>query len=297
MKTVWKTRLLSILVCMILLVSCFPFACFAEGGASVSVGNASGKAGEEVTVNVNLADNPGLVAMTLDVNYDADKLELVSANDAGILKGFSSPSAADSNGSYRLNWEDGLATANNTGSGTVATLTFRLKENCDTASVNVSGSGYDFDVNQVGVSSGKGTITNTDPTTTTTTTKPTTTKPATTKPATTKPATTKPATTHAPYTNAQYTRSYNADNTYPVDFAAPMTEAESTTDLLDLWESTTEWTIEATTEETTTEPMTEEAQNSGRSLSKTKLILIVLMACFAIIGIAIIVSMVRKSQR
>ena len=29
---------------------------------------------------------------------------------------------------------------------------------------------------------------------------------------------------------------------------------------------------------------------------KTKLILIVLMACFAIVGIAIIVSMVRKSK-
>ncbi len=271
-----------------------------SGGAAVAVGSASGKAGDTVTVNVDLTQNPGVIAMALDVGYDEKQLELVNVNNSGVLNGFNSPSPSGSSGKYTLNWEDGLSDTNNNGTGTVATLTFKLKEDCDKATVTVSGKGHDKDVSSVSVSGSSGTITNTSPTTTTTTTKPTTTKPTTTKPA--KTTTTKASgsgssgsgsTRAATYA---YTRSYNEGNTYPVDFEVPTTEAEeeSSTDLLDLWESTTEyvWT-EPSTEESTTE-LTEE--NEKTPMSKTKLILIVLMACFAIVGIAIIVSMVRKSK-
>ena len=79
-----------------------------------------------------------------------------------------------------------------------------------------------------------------------------------------------------------------------MDFALSTTEeAENTTDLIALWDTTTELTTEAVTEESTTEP----AEATEKTpLSKTKLILIALMACFAIVGIAIIISMVRKSK-
>ena len=298
MKSVLKTRILPILVCMVLVFAATPLFASAEGNAAVSVSNASGKAGDEVTVNVNLTENPGVIAMNLNVNYDPNQLELVSSSNAGVLNGYCSAAPSGNSGSYTLNWEDALASSNNNGTGTVATLTFRLKEDCDTASVNVSGVGHNYDVEAVSVSGGKGTITNTNPTTTTTTTtttKPTTTKPTTTKPTTTKPMTTKSSSTRA-YTTASYTRSNNPDNTYPFDFD-PTTEEESTTDLLNLWESTTEWTMTETTEESTTEAITELEQNNGTTLSKTKIILIALMACFALIGIAVIISMVRKSKQ
>ena len=291
MKRFTKLSLMTILSVLLLICS-LPFCAAAEGSAAVSVGSASGKAGDTVTVDVNLTENPGVIAMNLNVNYDEKQLELVGVNNSGVLNGFNSPSTYGG-GSYTLNWEDGLSTTNNNGTGTVATLTFKLKEDCDKANVSVSGKGHDADVNTVSVSGGSGTITNTTPTTTTTT-QPTT-KPTTTKPTTTKATTTKPATTKKVTTTSAYTRSYNEQNTYPVDFEISTTEVEeSTTDLLALWESTTEY---LTTMESITETTTElQEEDSGNSLSKTKIILIALMACFALVGIAIIISMVRKSK-
>ena len=306
-KTTLKLILLTLL-CVVLCVAAMPFSVSAEdatekaadptsttaasapANASVSVGSASGKAGDTVTVNVDLTQNPGVIAMQLNVDYDEKQLELVNVSNSGVLNGYNSPSTYGG-GNYTLNWEDGLSSTNNNGTGTVATLTFKLKEDCDKASVSVSGKGHNADVNTVSVSGGSGTITNTNPTTTTTT-KPTTTKPATTKSSTTKAATTKSSATRA--TTTPYTRSYNEQNTYPVDFELSTTEVEEeTTDLLALWETSTEYWTEPTTEESTTELVEED---HGTSLSKTKLILIVLMACFAIVGIAIIISMVRKSK-
>ena len=307
-KTTIKLILMTAL-CIVLCVAAMPFSVSAEGtsetaadtttttqaflstpsNAAVSVGSASGKAGDTVTVNVDLTQNPGVIAMQLNVGYDEKQLELVNVSNSGVLNGYNSPSTYGG-GSYTLNWEDGLSTTNNNGTGTVATLTFKLKEDCDKASVTVSGKGHDADVKTVSVSGGSGTITNTNPTTTTTTTKATTTKPTTTKAAAT---TTKKAATTTRTATTPYTRSYHEQNTYPVDFEISTTEEESTTDLLALWETSTEMWTEPVTEESTTELVEE---SKGASLSKTKLILIVLMACFAIVGIAIIISMVRKSK-
>ena len=310
--------LISILLCGIMLFAALPFAVSAEdaettsttaatasesttesttassgsgsGSASVSVGSASGKAGDTVTVDVKLNDNPGVIAMNLGVDFDSNQLELVGVNNTGVLNGFSSPSDYSGN-HYTLNWEDGLATTNNNGTGTVATLTFKLKEDCDNASVNVSGVGHNADVNTVSVSGGKGTITNTAPKTTTAAPTTTTTKAA----ASTTKAPAATTTKRAAATSAM-TRSYNQQNTYPVDYmlTEPETTAEeSTTDLLSLWETMTE----TTTMLTTMEESTTELEDQPRTpLSKTKLILIILMACFAIVGVAIIVSMVRKSK-
>lgn len=299
--------ILMTLLCMALFVTSLPFSVSAEdateppaastpSNASVSVGSASGKAGDTVTVNVDLTQNPGVIAMTLDVDYDEKQLELVSASNSGVLNGYNSPSEYGS-GTYRLNWNNALATTDNTNTGTVATLTFKLKEDCDKASVNVSGKGYNSAVNSVNVSGGKGTITNTNPTTTTTTTKPTTTKPTTTKPSTTKkPTTTSSSATRA--TTAPFTRSFNEENTYPVDFELSTTEEESTTDLISLWE-TTEWFMtEPATEESTTQPEEEQKESFMQKFfsTPTQKILAVLIVAFLIAGIAIIISMVVKSK-
>ena len=292
MKTNLKKILFAVLLCTVLLCATLPMAVFAEdGGAAVSVGSASGKAGDTVTVSVNLNQNPGVIAMNLSVGYDPDQLELVSVSNAGVLSGYSSP-AVYGGGSYTLNWEDALSTTNNNATGTIATMTFKLKENCDKANISVSGVGHDADVKPVTVSGSSGTITNTNPTTTTTTTKATTTKATTT---TTKKATTttkKATTTKRATTTSVYTRPYTPENTYPVDFE-PTTE-EYTTEILSITETMTEYVPEPITEESTTE-LIEEDENSEK-MSKTRLVIIVLFVCFAIIGIGVIISMVRKSK-
>ena len=285
--------LLSFLLCAVFLTAALPVS--ADDGAAVSVGSASGKAGDTVTVNVNLSENPGVIAMELNVGYDEKQLELVGVNDGGVLNGYASPSSYGG-GSYTLNWEDGLSTTNNNGTGTIATMTFKLKEDCNKANISISGKGHDADVNAVSVSASGGTITNTEPKTTTT--KPTTTKPTTTKPTTTKKVTTTaPATRHT--TTSVYTRSYNEQNTYPIDFEIPTTSVEeesSTTEVLDLFEEITEsTTLPETTFEETTAPEVEKENVFGK-LSKTRIFLIALMAGFALVAIGVIVSMVRKSK-
>ena len=301
------------LMCGMLMFAALPFTAAAEGTASVSVGSASGKAGDTVIVDVKLSDNPGVIAMNLGVDFDSNKLELVGANNTGVLNGYSS-SSDYSGGHYVLNWEDALATTPNNANGTVATLTFKLKEDCDSATVSVSGTGHDANAQAVNVSGGRGTITNTNPPSTTSTTaaasttsgsgtQSTTANSGTSTTNSSSTSTTKAATsstTKRVTTTAAYTRSYYAQNTYPVDYQVEVvtepeltTVEESTTDMMSIWEMMTEpTTLMTTTMETTTEV----EEQKGAGLSKTKLILIILMACFAIVGIAIIVSMVRKSK-
>ena len=275
------------IIAALIAFSSLVFSVNAADNAVVSIANASGKAGETVTVSVDLSQNPGIIAMELNVAFDSSKLELVSASDAGKLNGYGSSSSYEGS-SYTLYWEDGIATANNSATGTIATMTFKLKENCDKADVSISGVGYDTDLNTVNVSASGGTITNTEATTAPTTTKPTTTNPTTTKPTTTKPSTTKKTST---------TKKATTTKNNIVEFETEeiiSTSEESTTDFLSLFETTTEEsTTEAVTEESTTEPEDE----GGSTLSRTKIILIILMACFAIVGVAVIVSMVRKTKR
>lgn len=290
-----KTALLSLFVCLLILFT-MPISAFAEGSSSaaVSIGSASGKAGDTVVVSVNLNQNPGLIAMSLDVNFDAKQLELVSVSDSKILNN-SYFSNDYSGNSYRLYWEDGLSTTNNNATGTIATMTFRLKEDCDKATVTVSGTGHNADVQAVSVNGTSGTITNSSPKVTTTAASTTKAPSTTAKPSTTKPSTTKPATTtKKATTTAAFTLSTNPGNTYPVDYE-PTTEEATTDSVLELWDITTE---EATTmteiAESTTELVEEQEHEK---LPRTKLILIVLIICFAIVGVAVIVSMLKKGRR
>lgn len=286
MKNTTTKRFICFIFATVLALSSLVFSVSAADNAVVSIGNASGKAGETVTVSVDLSQNPGVIAMELNVAFDSSKLELVSASDTGKLNGYGSSSTYEGS-AYTLYWEDGIATTNNSATGTIATMTFRLKEDCDKADVSISGTGYDTDLNTVNVSASGGTITNTQATTAPTTTKPTTTKPTTTKPSTTKPTTTKKASTTKKVTTTRNIVEFETEEIIS-------TTEESTTDFILLFETTTEEsTTEAATEESTTEPEEEEKS----TLSRTKIILIILMACFAIVGVAVIVSMVRKTKR
>lgn len=98
----------------------------ASDSASLTATAASGAPGDTVTVAVAIADNPGLITMKLSVEYD-DDLELVGWKDESLLSGFVQPSPAVTS-PYILLWKDSLATENNTASGTVVTLTFKIKE-------------------------------------------------------------------------------------------------------------------------------------------------------------------------
>ena len=91
--------------------------CFAISEASAIVG-------QEVELTVSVLNNPGIVSTELEITYDTDALELVKAEDQELLAGgtFSESISAKP---YYLSWQQNeTATVN----GTLATLTFRVKE-------------------------------------------------------------------------------------------------------------------------------------------------------------------------
>ncbi len=106
------------------------------GAPSLSVEDKEVKAGEEFTVDVTLANNPGIVALRYKVEFDADKLEFVRVADGGILKGFMDLST-DLTSPYIIGWEDALADNNNEENGVTATLTFKAKADVESGTTEI----------------------------------------------------------------------------------------------------------------------------------------------------------------
>lgn len=93
---------------------------------TVTLSGGKVKQGGTITVGVTLCGNPDISAASLKVEYDPAALELVSAEDTGLLKGGAFSSAMGS--PYYLTWENNTG-APNSEDGVIARLTFRAREN------------------------------------------------------------------------------------------------------------------------------------------------------------------------
>ena len=129
-------RIITCLLTVVLLFSSGLVAASAAGAGTLSATNASGYRGDTVTVDVNLNNNPGLISMKFQVSY-SDDLTLVSVSNSGLLNGWTTPAPTISS-PYTLRWADSLATTNNTATGTLVTLTFRIKDNADIGAQTVT---------------------------------------------------------------------------------------------------------------------------------------------------------------
>ena len=134
----------------------------ATAQGSIEVGSASISAGETFELPVMIKDNPGIASLNLSLIYDTDKLELLGAEDGKIL-GTSTFLTTDSptKNPYILSWDD-LSTKNHTETGTVATLSFRAKDNAaGNAKVSVEvnqQSTYNVDLDEVAFETSSGTV-------------------------------------------------------------------------------------------------------------------------------------------
>ncbi len=81
-----KKRIASILMTLCMVVSLFSgmSAAFADGSAQLIVSTQTAKVGDEVTLSVSTANNPGVAVLTLGINYDEAKLELVGFENSGF---------------------------------------------------------------------------------------------------------------------------------------------------------------------------------------------------------------------
>ena len=121
---------------LVLILSVFVFPASAAGTGSLSMTGTEGKQGDTVTVAVNLSSNPGLITMKFAISYPSD-LELLSVQNSGLLGGWTTPAPTISS-PYTIRWADSLATTNNTATGTLVTLTFKIKDSATPGAKTVS---------------------------------------------------------------------------------------------------------------------------------------------------------------
>lgn len=129
-------KLLSCVLTLVLLCALLAVPAQAAGSGSLSASSASGYRGDTVTVDVYLNSNPGLITMKFQVSYSAN-LTLVSVSNSGLLNGWTTPAPTISS-PYTLRWADSLSTTNNTATGKLATLTFKINENAKAGTETVS---------------------------------------------------------------------------------------------------------------------------------------------------------------
>lgn len=138
-------KALLIIVALVFLIC---FQTVYANGFEISVESKTADAGQTVSVDLTLSNNPGIIAARFDLTYDKDRLELINAEDKKLLAGavFSQTYRSYP---YTMIWNS-ATTKNFTSDGVLVTLTFKVADNAKSgnAFVNISSvTGNMFDVN------------------------------------------------------------------------------------------------------------------------------------------------------
>lgn len=122
-------KLLSCVLAELLVFQATPSIALAVESGQIKVASTSVLPGEIFDLPIELEKNPGVIALSINLTYDADELELIGVEDGKIL-GESTFYYSNNMAKlpYNMNWDD-TSVENNTGTGTLATLSFRAKAN------------------------------------------------------------------------------------------------------------------------------------------------------------------------
>ncbi|MBE6661349.1 MAG: hypothetical protein E7605_08120 [Ruminococcaceae bacterium] len=100
-----------------------------EDAPKLKVESVTTYVGGTVDVRVWIENNPGVIGMNLNMEYDSNQLELLAVADGGLMSGEKLFGDQLSQNPYTLVWEDAFATENNTANGVLVTFTFKVKDN------------------------------------------------------------------------------------------------------------------------------------------------------------------------
>ena len=161
-----KNKFVVLLLALLLAVGMHPVPVMAAGSLTLDVGNVTAelKAGETVEVPITATANSGYVAGVLDVSWDKTALELTDVEYSQTLapKGNSAPIPTNNPGKYTIDFGNNVATENYTGTGEFFKLVFKITDTAAAGDHAISLSGfqiYDFDVNELTVTSNPGKVT------------------------------------------------------------------------------------------------------------------------------------------
>lgn len=131
-----STRILSIIMAFAMIVSSMVVVASAEE-ATPTISVVAGEVENgQVSVDIVLAGNPGVISMQLDLNYDED-LTIASVADGGKLGVYHHSDNTELN-PYILFWSNGDAESNYVVDGTIATVVFNVPEDLEPGSYEIS---------------------------------------------------------------------------------------------------------------------------------------------------------------
>ena len=94
---------------------------------SIEANSIDVEAGQTGQIQISLENNPGVVTVNLWINYDQEQLTLTEVEDGGIL-GTPDHGGDKTQVPYHLYWHNDTSRENFSENGTLATLTFQVKE-------------------------------------------------------------------------------------------------------------------------------------------------------------------------
>ena len=119
-----KKKILVCLITIALIFQLVPFSVYSAELPCYEIENKTVELNDEFSVDVSIANNPGIVSLRFSIVFDSSFLELLSVSDAKLLNGYTTPSSVIAS-PYKLRWADSYTTENNEANGKVATLTFK----------------------------------------------------------------------------------------------------------------------------------------------------------------------------
>lgn len=123
-------ELMSVLLALTMIFSLLPTYALASESMQVTIGGGTVKAGETVTVDISVTNNPGFANMSFYIEYDKNRLRLEEITGGTLF------------GDVTANVNNGFISAAKTndvsGNGTIATLTFRALSSATSGETTIS---------------------------------------------------------------------------------------------------------------------------------------------------------------
>lgn len=116
-------KLLSIFLCFVI-CSLFAYQASAATSPKITISNETALPGKEVTIDISITNNPGIMAMTFSVAYDNNQFEFVSYSKGYI----SNPQASMNHSDKGYIAFSILENADKTNTGNIMSLTFKIKD-------------------------------------------------------------------------------------------------------------------------------------------------------------------------
>ena len=133
-------KVFSVCLALVLLLACISVQASAEDTPTFAAGNVEALPGETVEIPILIENNPGIVALSVNVSFDGNVLELQNASATGSVfpaEGITFGGTYNTD-SFNIIWYDATSTANYTDSGLIATLTFLVKEDAPIGETSIS---------------------------------------------------------------------------------------------------------------------------------------------------------------